>query len=365
MKPLSAFYYLKENKLRSIVIIILMLLSVCAFFLGNYIYSDEYSFNKSCDYSEKLIKISYMSIDEDGKDFESYKNSMSEVLHVKYIPIGYYAGNLTRTSTMGLELSTPAYVFQDADGMQAAFDRLGIDIDCSNFKNRSMVISKNLADNLGLKLGDVVGKDTKNSTFKTDFTIDGIVDDGAYQVFYICAREGTYEYYMYDDTDHIAPRDFYKVALATKMGRKVYVETSLRDNVKSNFSFFYIIFYTVSSVIAIVIAIVANTVITGFFIKRRYEFGIYRAIGISKAGIRGKIFKELLVMDAIGIVIGFALVWIATYLFNSLYLIPNGKYLVYGSNIGIISFVMCNLLILIPLIITKGSQMSKADVTEY
>lgn len=365
MKPLSAWYYIKENKMKSFIVIMLMFLSVCVFSIGNYIHSDEYSFKKSYKYSEKLINISYMSIDEDGKDFESYTKSMSDVLNVKFIPKGYYAGNLSRTSTMGLELTTPPFVFQNADDMKTVFEYLGIEIDFSNIKNKSMVISKNLADNLNLKLGDTVGKDTKNSTLKTDFTIDGIIDDGAYQVFYICEREAPFEFYMYDDVDTISTKDFYKLAIACKMDRKVYVEQPLEDLVKANFSFVNLIFYTVSFIVAIVITIVANTVITGFFIKRKYEFGIFRALGISRKKIKIKIAKELILMDAIGCAIGFAVTFVATYLLNSFIFIPDGKYMVYWSFMGIVGFAVCNMLILIPMIIAKGNQMARADVTEY
>ena len=54
-----------------------------------------------------------------------------------------------------------------------------------------------------------------------------------------------------------------------------------------------------------------------------------------------------------------------TFMINELVYIPSGKYLPYFSEIGIIGFVLSNMLMAVPTIILKGHSMSKADVTEF
>ena len=367
MKPMSAMYYIRANRSRSLVMILLMFLSVTVFFIGNFIHSDERSFDKSSEYHEKMIRISQMSIDEDGKDFDTFVGNLKEVFsNIKFIPRGRYVGNLTRKSLMGLELATEPFVFNNASDMKEAFDVLGIEMDFTNIKDRSMVLSKNLADNLGLKLGDKVNSETvKGSKLQTEFTLDGIIDDGAYQVFYICDNGNPYEYYVYDVKDTISTRDFHKVVSASKYKLKVYVSEFESDSVKRNFEPINFLFYTIAFLVAVVLAIVANTVITGFFMKRKYEFGVLRAIGISKNRIKLKVAAEFVIIDLIGMAVGFIVGFVIVYLLNSFCFIPAGKYMIYYSNVGLVGFLLCNMLIMIPMIILKGNQMAKADVTEF
>ena len=52
-------------------------------------------------------------------------------------------------------------------------------------------------------------------------------------------------------------------------------------------------------------------------------------------------------------------------LFNELVLIPDGLYLVYSAPIAIIALVLCNVMTVVPLIITRSRILLRANVCDY
>ena len=147
--------------------------------------------------------------------------------------------------------------------------------------------------------------------------------------------------------------------------RKVQIVNDERSTVLPQLYIFYVLFYAVDILIAIVLAVMINSVITGQYLKRTYEFGVYRALGIGRREVKKKVAIEILSINMVACVIGFAFVLLFTYLMNELVYKPNGMYLLYASKIGFIGFIICDILIVLPLILSKGKLMSKADVTEF
>ncbi|MBE5933960.1 MAG: FtsX-like permease family protein, partial [Lachnospiraceae bacterium] len=106
-------------------------------------------------------------------------------------------------------------------------------------------------------------------------------------------------------------------------------------------------------------------VVTGQYMKRIYEFGVYRALGRSKREVKTKVAAEIIGMNVMACAIGIGISSIFTYLINELLYIPTGRYLLYFSDLGIKGFLLCDLLVVIPLVLSKGRMMCKADVTEF
>ena len=78
-----------------------------------------------------------------------------------------------------------------------------------------------------------------------------------------------------------------------------------------------------------------------------------------------KVTGEILIMDLLAILTGFALMFLMIFLLNELLYKPSGKYLPYGSGMGILGFFLSNILVVIPTILLKGRKLAKADVTEF
>ena len=126
-----------------------------------------------------------------------------------------------------------------------------------------------------------------------------------------------------------------------------------------------LIFYLALFLLSVVLAVSVNSVLSGHYNKRLYEFGIYRAIGRSKGEIRRKCAAEILLADLVSVVAGIGLVELITFLLNELYYIPGGRYLPYWSKIGVIGVAVSNICVLIPSIWRRSRAMCKADVTEF
>ena len=160
-------------------------------------------------------------------------------------------------------------------------------------------------------------------------------------------------------------QELYDYVKALAGDRKVQVAESERSSVLPEFDIFYILFYAIDILIAIVLAVTINSVVTGQYLKRTYEFGIYRALGRSRKEVKAKVAAEVLSMNIIACLVGFVSIFLFTYLMNELVYQQKGMYLLYSSQIGFIGFIICDILIIIPLILSKGRLMSKADVTEF
>ena len=363
-KPFSAFYYMKENRGRTILCIFMMFLATLMFLAGNYVHSELYTFERELEYSDKLVVVSLQSTDEEFKDFADFTKAVEEddkLESVMSTALGF--SGMQHGSVLNLEMGGWSYVFNSVQDMQKVFDHLGIEGDFSKCKHKSMIISQDFAKDRGIKLGDTVDKSFDKS-LDAEYTVDAIIDDGSFCTFYIYEDDSTLgRLYIYSDTMEGEELHDYVKKLAGD--RKVQVMEAERNTILPQFSVFYVIFYLIDILIAIVLAVTINSVVTGQYLKRTYEFGIYKALGRSSKEVKGKVAAEVLSMNLISSLIGFAAVFLFTYLMNELVYKPKGLHLLYSSEIGLIGFILCDILIILPLILSKGRLMSKADVTEF
>lgn len=363
-KPFSAFYYMKENRGRAVLCIFMMFMATLMFLGGNYIQSTIHTFEKEFEYSDKLVVVNIQSTDEEFQDFADFTRAAGEddKLEILMSSAQGFSG-LRHGSILNIELGGWAYVFNSVQDMQKAFDRLGIEGDFSNCKDGSIIIGRNLAKDRGIKLGDKLDQ-SFDKNLNGEYSVDAIIEDGGFCTFYIYEDNDTLgRIYIYSDS--MEGEELYDYVKDLAGDRKVQVTSSARDVILPQFEAFYILFYTIDILIAIVLAVTINSVVTGQYLKRSYEFGIYKALGRSNREVKAKVAAEVLSMDFIACLGGFATVFLFTYLMNELLYQQKGMYLLYASRIGVIGFLICDILIIVPLILSKGRLMSRADVTEF
>lgn len=365
MRPLSALYYIKENKMRSFIIIFMLFLTTFLFIAGNYIDSIEYYWERAEEYSNKICVVTAVSTDEDFKEFGEFYQDIcnDEKLTVMDRTSRGFWG-LDWISTMGFETGSSSFVFSTPEDMKTVFDNLGIECDFSDIKDRSVVMSSALAAQYDLKKGDIVNEKLDDN-ISGDYTLDAIIDDNSYILFYVIPNPDTQILRANIISDEMSGDELRNYVNNIKGDRKVHVSSSLKENLDSQLDPFVLIFYTAIILLSAVLSVIVNSVITGQYIKRTYEFGVYRAIGISKAGVYKKCTAEILLMNVIAIVFGAAIIMLLSYMLNELLYIPSGKYLPYYSEIGLKGFLLSNLLVVIPTVLLKGRGMSRADVTEF
>lgn len=363
-KPFSAFYYMKENRGRTGLCVFMMFMASFMFLAGNYIYSTTNTFEREFEYSDKLVIVSLQSTDEEFKDFADFTKTVEEDDKLKQLMSSARGfSGLQHGTVLGFEMGGWSYVFNSARDMQEVFEHLGIEGDFFKCKNKSMVVSRDFAKDRGIKLGDKLDH-SFDPKLDEEYSVDAIIDDGSFCTFYIYEdNDNLGRSYIYSDT--MEGEELYNYVKRLAGDRKVQVAEPERNFILPQLSIFHVLFYAIDILIAIVLAVTINSVVTGQYLKRTYEFGIYRALGRSKGEVKAKVAAEVLLMNFIASVVGFAVIFLFTYLINELVYRQKGLSLLYSSQIGLIGFLICDILIVIPLILSKGSLMSKADVTEF
>ncbi len=362
-KPFSAVVYIKENKERTAVCVLMMFLGTLMFLAGNYIYSQTNMCYVDEKYSDSFVRTSYVANDEDGKDFYSFVDDVEKdekLKSVKASPRGF--GGLPFMSVLDMKCGVDSYVFNSVEDMQAVFEHRGIECDLSDCKNESIVISRDLANNRGIKLGDKLDK-SFDGALPFAVTVDAIIDDGSYATYYIYEDEQFCRLNIY--SDEMEGEELYSYVRSLIGDRKVHIDAPLREGFESVYSIYNLLFYLIDVLIGVVLAVSINLVVSGHYMKRKYEFGVYMAIGKKKRDIKRKVAAEILLMEGIAIIIGAAVMLLFTYLINELYYIPSGRHLLYFSPLGIFGELLCTALVVIPLIILNGRKMCRADVTEF
>lgn len=364
IKPFSAFYYMRENKGRTVLCIFMMILAALMFLAGNYIGSEMYSFEKEFEYSDKLVVAGLQSNDEEFRDFAGFIKDVREDDKLKSVmSTAYGFGGMQHGTVLNLEMGGWSYVFNSVSDMEEVFRHWGIEGDFSKCRHKSVVISRDFANNKGIKEGDKIDQ-SFDKNLNATYTVDAIIDDGSFCTFYVYEdEENLGRMYIYSDT--MEGEELYSYVKNLAKDRKVKISESERSLVYPQFYVFYVIFYAVDILIAIVLAVTINSVITGQYLKRTYEFGVYRALGKSKREVKLKVAAEVLAMNFIACILCFAAIFLFTYLINELLYIPKGEYLIYSSPSGFMGFIICEFLVIVPLILSKGRLMCKADVTEF
>ena len=308
---------MRENKGRSILCIFMMFLGTLMFLAGNYVDSMISSFDRSMEYFDKVAKINVQTTDEDFKDFEAVIEDIKadpELEYVRYSALGF--PSLSHGTVLGFDIYDTCMVFNSVGDMKKVFDHLGISADLSGCRNMSVIMTEDYAKNRGLKQGDILDK-SLSDYLDYDYTLDALVDEDGYTMFYIFENpENLFRAYIFSES--MQGKELYDHVEQLIGDRKVQLVQPYRDQVMPEMTIFYVIFYAMVGLVAVVLAVTINSVMTGQYMKRTYEFGVYRALGRSRSEIRRKVAKEVLTMNFLAVLGGAAVIMLYTYLVNSL-----------------------------------------------
>lgn len=364
MNPLSPIYYIRNNKGRAALIIFMLFFTTLMFMAGNYVASCDWYWEEGIGHSEKIALVEFIPGDDGWKDFSTTLEEMQAdpKLHVME-RTGFGFGGLSWFCTIGIEMGNASYVFNSKEDMEAAVKRLGLSVDLTKVKDHSVVISKALARNKGIRLGDTIDG-TVDENLNEAFTVDALIEEDTYVTFFLIHDENNLaRFYVFSDE---MEGDTLYDYLAGKLGdRRVKLAGRMKNSVNESLAPLHVVMIAGAVLLSVILAITVNSVVNGQYIKRTYEFGIYRALGLSKKTVFRKCAAELLLMDLIALGIGAALHFLLTFLLNELMYIPQGKYLPYVTGLGLTCVAISNLTVIVPMIIAKGRRMGKADVTEF
>lgn len=362
MNPFSAWYYIKENKKRSVLLIAMIFLSFGVYIGGLYVTNPYDNWKPHIETYEKVVSV-FANGDE---QYRQFLDKLEEEGKVEIIELGNSNG-MNWESIMGFESGQCTFTFQSVDDFKRFCEHMNIACDYDNLKTGSMIMSDMFAKNKGLSLGDKVDKDYGSNIYG-EFTLDEITNEAAYTLYFIGGKvewSGNAVLIGKDIEGDALYEYVYSVQSKLDTPKDVFVYMGIESDIAGMFEMFDLIYMFIAVLFSIILAVTINAAFVGMYQRREFEFSVYRAIGISKKRIIGKITGELLLLDAIALVIGTVVTLLGLYLLNNLVLYPAGMYLKYFDVAALLYMVLCNAIIIVPLIITRCRQMLKTDVCEY
>jgi len=371
MNPFSPLYYVKQNKSRCILLMVMLLLSAVIYVGGLYVTSPPATFDNLCEINDHCIYMYDLSVTKNQESrMDEFLAEIEADPDLDYVFAGPTKAHFNWDTVMaGITCGTNQITFGSVEDFKKHCEYLDIEVDFSKIKTGSLILTEMLAKNTGLSLGDKVDSSLNDSELievtdeESSFTLDYIIDVTGYGAYMITDETSEIAVYVYGkNTTGEALRNKV-ISIGQKYG--VYMGTITKEEIDSEFSSFYFIYGFIVILISVIIAITINTAFSGMYQKRNFEIAVYRGIGIPKKKIFRKLVSELLLIDGIALFCGTIITALFLYLFNNIVLYPDGLYLEYFHPLAISGVVICNLLSLLPLILFRIRQIKKADICEY
>ncbi len=359
MKPFSPWYFIRANKLRCALLIFLIFLSWIAYLGGLYVTNVADNWRLPLEYLDKFVPIGTDGTEESNAELEAILDAAARDERIATLRMGQSNG-LYWTAILGFETGQYGITFATVEDFKTYCAYLDISCDFDALTQGSMVMSEKFAKNIGLKLGDTVDSEDYSKIYGT-YTLDTLTAEDSYPAYFIDERLANQGQYMLfgDGMDWEALVDFIHEAAPG------YRFMDLAARIESQLMPIYMLYLVVVFFLAVILAVTINAAFVGMYQRRNFEFAIYRALGISRRRRVGKIVGELLCMDAIAIVLGGGISFLFLYLLNNLALYPVGQYLRYYHPMALLGLVICNFLVVVPLILSRCKTLLKANVCEY
>lgn len=360
MKPFSALYFIKENKIRCMLLVFMIFLGYAAYLGGLYATNVRDGWKLPFKYIDKMALVSFDGTQEEEiEKLEAFERKTDHDGRIKMLPVSRQ-NSLNWKTIMGFEIGQYAYTFASVEDFKVYCAYMGVDCDFDKLKNGSMIMSGKMSRNKDMKVGDKIGRSDVETIFG-EFTLDALTEEDGYTIYFIDKKLSANDSVMLL-SDELDGKGLKNYALE-EYGS--YEDENLKESIDNQFDFLYSIYVFIVLLMALILAVTICAAFVGMYQRRNFEFAVYRAIGISKQRIIGKISGELLWMDFAAIAAGGIIFFLGLYLFNNMVLYPKGQYLCYFHPLALSGMGLCNIMVVIPLIVTRCRQMLKADICEY
>lgn len=379
MSPFAPVSYIRRNRARSAVLALMLGFTAVCFLAGMYIEHQqavfELSYDKPSDYLLVYSNSNSMEIVNELRDFgevcEDYAPDKADtVIGVSNLYFSY-------NTIMGYDNSTGSIMFRKEEDFEE-FNRVMTDVpDEVVLRDGEIMLSQTLADNWGVKEGDVLeySDDWDKAYFADPVTVKTIVDIPGMVLYGVSSEvNGDTVMFLRSEPDTVSGYDRQTVNdVLEDAGAKIsadYPHIQIQTNyswlneIKDQLSMFKYILFAIAFIIGLVLAVTVNAAFSAAYEKRKYEFSIYKAIGFSKSQIFGKVAGEVLLLDLIGLITG-GLICLLVILTVNYILGPQGIYFFKVSVTGILSTIGCNLMVVVPTILLNLKRVRKYDVTVY
>ncbi len=362
MKPFQAMYFVRHNLSKAVTVFIMIALTGLLYVGGSYISNIEVEFIKTYEPEADVafVNLNGMST-EHGKDAFLEEVRKDESLRIFPVGVNEFLFPTVLTFTNG----NTSFCYTVEDFLWRN-QRMGWVEDISLVKENTLFLTERYATYLGVKEGDLYNE--KREALSLYF------GEGPYEV-HIMEGDGfgniliskeclTNEYYQLTWSDKGSSEAFEsRVAELKEKYKEIDINTHAErvKRVGESFEINAVIFLSIMVVVTCVFFITINAVLVGIYDKRKSEFQIYESIGIPKSKIRRKVVGELVIMSAVGMVLGLALAFVAITLLNVCIFAKDGLQLYYYHPWALGSWLICNAMILIPSILLRLRAIHKSS----
>lgn len=384
LKPFDALYFLGKNRRRSIAVITVFSCVFLAYLGAAYISPSMDISVRNAEAQSDFCVIDFEESMQDSENIMRIQESLGMIPEVsEVIPCNPYRALNYRTN-MGMRMSTHIMTLSSTED----FERLNqtLELSVAMPKNREIVMSDILLQNLGYQVGDILRADSEEAvnfnasgdvrivgTFPSDAFTAYVVDSADNMSALLATRRieqletsaiGTVSEQVHRD----GRGEFYRAMREFEAGYDG-IEISIPDETleeyRAMFSNFRMVYGLIDLVIAGVLSLTAVATISGMYEKRNYEFSVYKAIGFSRKEVMMKVASEILMLNVAAILLGSTLVFCAIYFLNRLAFTSIGMPIPYLHSFGVWITIAANAMVVIPALLYQLVKVNKLDISEY
>lgn len=360
MKPLSSYTYIKNNKRKVLPSFICTIISVFLIYLfGLLLYGSVDDFNKA---SVNIVKNStyVISASVDKPINDKIIKEINSDNNIKDIfPTLGMNNSFSFQAAFG-NMSVDGFVFYSEDVKKVLKDLEIVLIEGTIPDNNKheLLMPVELMKQYKLKIGDYINNST-NSSINLDRTykIVGITKGDACIPITCdvgnvkredCIKHGLV--YCFKDPQNKELND--KLVALKDKSVSITEYKSINDEMNEMVSSINFLYASLDIIILLVLCISLGNLNYIVFLNRKNEFGILATIGISKAKLRLKLFKENSLVCIAGYIIGIAITTFICKLINITVWNPNGQ------NVPIFRLSSLLIALIIPVVVSVMSMIS-------
>ena len=354
MKPFQALYFIRHNLSRVSTVLFMIALTGLLYVGGSYLSNIEVEYLKVLDKHQDFAYVNLVIDDEEGQK-EAFLEEVKQDETLCLFPVGgnYFQFPTVLTFTNG----DSAFSYSVEDFLWVN-KRTGWVEDTGLIRHNTLFLTERTAEYLNLKEGDLFTENREEAMFyygEQPYTVR-IMKGDELGACLVADDSAANEYYHLTWSEKGNEEDFRKRLEELKAkyeGLQIRSYEERYERAKENFSINSVIFLSIIIVVTSVFFITINAVLLGIYDKRKSEFQIYKSIGIPQKKIGWKVIKELVLMSVIGMVLGILMAFFVIAFINIFVYAESGLQLYYYHPWALGSWVVCNVMILVPSIILR------------
>ena len=397
IKPIHALYYMRNNKVRVFILILLMsLVSIC-YVGGLYISSPFYENLNTIDVYRNFVVVSqgagqayhWENDPEYDPEYTAFLDrvlagpipGIGQAMQIHYFADdgktgGFQGAGIPRKilfhTLIGIPMGIPMPAFRASEDFSAFNNIVGLLPPDFVLDDGDMVMSDLLRRNRGLEVGAFVENDGEMVTgLRRGIRLAETYEAKGYTSFLVDAGQKPDSVLLLREA--LADRETSERQLNTAVDRLKQEYPGLQffdypyqyDYINNISTAFWAVIVPVCIIVALVLAITINAILIGEYANRKFEFSIYRATGFSKWEISFKIVKEILWMNLLGLCWGALMAALLIFVLDDAILFDQGIHLSYYCLESVYGSILCEVAVIVPIILFQVHRIKKHDVTDY